>query len=80
MFKAEKSKGGKIKLFVLAEAEDENGEKVMVRKLLKEQKRKDMYKGVETEREMYNKDIETANDGIKQLDEIKILLDELDAK
>lgn len=80
MYKVEKSSGGKIKLFILAEVENENGEKVMARKLIKEQKKKDMYKGLDGEREMYNKDIGTANDGIKQLDEIKMLLDELDGE
>lgn len=79
MYKLEKSKGGKLKLFILAEAEGENGEKVMVRRLLKEQKVKAFIKGIEDERKMYEEDIKTAEDGMSQLDEIKMLIDNLNA-
>lgn len=78
MYKVEKSSKG-IKLFVVAEAEDIDGKKVQVRKLLKEQKFKEMVKGIEEEKKMYEADIETANGGIKQLEEIKMLIDELNA-
>lgn len=78
MYKVEKSKKG-IKLFVLAEAENENGEKVMVRKLIREQSVKKMLKGLDGEKGMYESDIKTAEGGLAQIEEIKMLISELNA-
>lgn len=78
MYKVEKSKKG-IKLFVLAEAEDENGNKVMVRRLIREQSIQKMLKGLEKEKGMYESDIKTAENGLSQIEEIKLLISELNA-
>lgn len=80
IYKVERGKGKLIKLYTLAEVEDADGNKVYARKLLKEAKEKALRLGIETEKKSYESDIETAKEGIAQLEQIKLLLDELNAE
>ena len=79
MYKVEKSKGKFIKLFMLAEVEDTDGNMVIVRKLIKEQKKKEMLLGLDKEIGMYQDDIKKAEDGMKETEQIKLLINDLDA-
>jgi len=78
MYKVEKSKGKFIKLFMLAEVEDADGNMVTVRKLIREQKKKDMLLGLDKEIGMYKDDIKEAEEGMSETEQIKLLINDLD--
>lgn len=78
-YKVEKSKGKFVKLYMLAEVEDANGNMVVIRKLLRDQKKNEMLAGLDKEIGMYQEDIKKAEDGMAETEQIKLLINELDA-
>ncbi len=79
MYKLEKSERKLFSLFILEDAEDADGNKIKIRKLIRKQKIKDFLKGIEEERRLLNEDMNTVNERLAHLDEIKLLIEELDA-
>jgi hypothetical protein len=79
MYKLEKSEKKLFSLFILEDAEDADGNKIKIRKLIRKQKVKEFLKGIEEERKLLNQDMNTVNERLTNLDEIKLLIEELDA-
>lgn len=79
MYKLEKSGKKLFSLFILEDAEDSDGNKIKIRKLIRKQKVKEFLKGIEEERKLLNEDMKTVNERLSNLDEIKLLIEELDA-
>lgn len=75
-YKAEKFKK-LIRLYAVAEAESENGDKIKVRKLIGEKKYSEMMEDVNKEKEGIEKDIETANKRLEDIQKIITMIKEV---